>query len=45
MGTYLSHDYLARLLEGIKGIILVEIYPHGLCGFQDLAVITRSAHV
>lgn len=42
--TYLSHEYLARLLEGMEGINLVEIYPHGLCGFQDLALITRSAH-
>ena len=40
--TYLTHDYLAQLVDGIEGISLVGIYQRGLCGFQDLAVIIRS---
>ena len=41
--SYLSHDYLISLVDGIEGANLIGIYPRGLCGFQDLAVIMKSA--
>jgi SAM-dependent methyltransferase len=43
--TYLTHDYLAQLVDGIEGVLLTGIYQRGLCGFQDLAVITRTKRI
>lgn len=40
--TYLSHEYWMNQIENIEGAAIVGIYPSGLCGFQDLIVITRS---